>query len=68
MYIVEDDSNGTFQVFCDFDSEPGLAWNLIESFSLSNKNLFQVTFLSEIIAYKATPLFQRWGRGAGDRE
>ena len=57
LFAVIDDSNRTFQVFCDFDSEPGLAWNLIESFSLSNKNLFQVTFLSEIIAYKAHPLF-----------
>ena len=66
MYIVEDDSNETFQVFCDFDSEPGFAWNLIESFSLSNKNLFQVTFLSEIIAYKATPLFiPEVGEGGG---
>ena len=43
LYKVEDDSNRTFQVFCDFDSEPGFAWNLIESFSLSNRLLFQVT-------------------------
>ena len=43
LYTVIDDSNRTFQVFCDFNSEPGFAWNLIESFSLSNKNLFQVT-------------------------
>ena len=42
LYPVEDDSNRTFQVFCDFDSELGYAWNLIESFSLSNKHLFQV--------------------------
>ncbi|KAL9968542.1 hypothetical protein ACROYT_G020649 [Oculina patagonica] len=41
LYAIEDDSNQTFQVFCDFDSEPGFAWNLIESFSLSNKHLFQ---------------------------
>ena len=43
LYTVEDDSSRTFQVFCDFDSEPGFAWNLIESFSLSNRLLFQVT-------------------------
>ena len=42
LYTVSDDNNQTFQVFCDFDSEPGLAWNLIESFSLSNKHRFQV--------------------------
>ena len=39
---VNNDNNQTFQVFCDFDSEPELAWNLIESFSLSNKHRFQV--------------------------
>ena len=42
LYAIEDDSNQTFQVFCDFDSEPGFAWNLIESFSLSKKDLFEV--------------------------
>ncbi|XP_078375359.1 uncharacterized protein LOC144658766 [Oculina patagonica] len=45
LYAVIDDSNQTFQVFCDFDSEPGFAWNLIQSFSLSNKDLFQVDFV-----------------------
>ncbi|KAL9968541.1 hypothetical protein ACROYT_G020648 [Oculina patagonica] len=42
LYLVTDDSNQTFQVFCDFHSEPGFAWNLIQSFSLANKDLFQV--------------------------
>ena len=42
LYTVNDDNNQTFQVFCDLDSEPGFAWNLIESFSLSNKHRFQV--------------------------
>ncbi|XP_078375072.1 uncharacterized protein LOC144658519 [Oculina patagonica] len=41
VYTIEDDSNQTLQVFCDFDSEPGFAWNLIQSFSLANKNLFE---------------------------
>ena len=45
LYTVIDDRNQTSQVFCDFDSEPGFAWNLIESFNLSNKHLFQVIFL-----------------------
>ena len=35
-------------MFCDFDSEPGFAWNLIESFSLSNKDRFQVFTFSSI--------------------
>ena len=44
LYTVTDDRNQTFQVFCDFDSEPGFAWNLIESFNLSNNHLFKVIF------------------------
>ena len=47
LYEVIDNSNRTFQVFCDFHSEPGFAWNLIQSFSLSNKHLFQVNTLIE---------------------
>ena len=42
LYKVINDSNQTFQVFCDFDSEPGFAWNLIQSFSLSNQHYFEV--------------------------
>ncbi|PFX34616.1 hypothetical protein AWC38_SpisGene487 [Stylophora pistillata] len=41
LYTLNDDNSQTFQVFCDFDSEPGFAWNLIESFSLSNNHRFQ---------------------------
>ncbi|KAL9968544.1 hypothetical protein ACROYT_G020652 [Oculina patagonica] len=41
LYRVIDDSNRIFKVFCDFDSEPGFAWNLFESVSLSNKDLFK---------------------------
>ena len=43
LYTIKDDHNNqTFQVFCDFDSEPGFAWNLIQSFSLANKDLVKV--------------------------
>ena len=35
LYTITDDSNQSFQVFCDFASEPGFAWNLIQSFRLS---------------------------------
>ena len=40
LYTITDDSDQSFQVFCDFDSEPGFAWNLIQSFSLSKKDIF----------------------------
>ena len=45
MYKIIDNTNLTLQVFCDFNSEPGFAWNLIESFSLSNNHLFKVNIL-----------------------
>ena len=37
LYTIIDDSNQSFQVFCDFDSELRFAWNLIQSSSLSQK-------------------------------
>ena len=43
LYTIIDDSNQSSQVFCDFESEPGFAWNLIQSFSLSNKDCFKVS-------------------------
>ena len=43
LYTIIDDSNQSFQVFCDFESEPGFTWNLIQSFSFSNKDLFNVS-------------------------
>ena len=48
LYKITDDNNETFQVFCDFDSEPGFPWNLIQSFSFSNKDLMKVTCNNEI--------------------
>ena len=49
LYTIIDNSDQTFQVFCDFDSEPGFAWNLIQSFSLANKDLMQVEIITENI-------------------
>ena len=43
LYTIIDNSSQSFQVFCHFDSEPGFAWNLSQSFSLSNKDLFKVS-------------------------
>ena len=45
LYKIIDNTNQTLQVFCDFNSEPAFAWNLVESFSLSNKDSFQVNIL-----------------------
>ena len=67
LYTVIDDNSRTFHVVCEFDSEPGFAWNLIESFSLSNKHLFQVTFPSEIIGYKASSS-SVYSEGRGENE
>ncbi|XP_078372239.1 uncharacterized protein LOC144655926 [Oculina patagonica] len=47
LYAVIDDSNRIFKVFCDFDSEPGFAWNLIQSFSLANKDLMKGVVFSD---------------------
>ena len=33
--------NDTIQSYCDFDSEPGKVWTLIESFSLENKAFYK---------------------------
>ena len=41
MFIVYDSQNKPFKVFCDFDSEPGYAWSLIQSFSLGNNAQFK---------------------------
>ncbi|KAJ7394731.1 hypothetical protein OS493_000557 [Desmophyllum pertusum] len=47
LYTIEDDNSRTIEVYCDFHSEPGFAWNLVESFSLSKKDLFQ----SDVVFY-----------------
>ena len=41
--IIDNSSQSFFQEFCDFDSEPGFVWILIQSFNLSNKDLFKVS-------------------------
>ena len=35
-------SNGHVTVYCDFESEPGSAWTLVESFSFENRKIKQV--------------------------
>ena len=38
-YMLEAQTGKPYQVYCDFDSEEGIAWTLIESFSISNEAL-----------------------------
>lgn len=45
-YTIEDESGNRYNVFCDFHSEEGVAWTLIESFSMNNEQpLFRYPFL-----------------------
>ena len=41
VYDLVISSNKTIQTYCDFSSEAGKAWTLIESFSLGNKNFYR---------------------------
>jgi len=41
MHFLYDSQNNLFPVYCDFDSEAGYAWALIQSFSLANRNQFK---------------------------
>ena len=41
MHLLYDSQNNLFPVYCDFESEAGYAWALIESFSLANRNQFK---------------------------
>ena len=40
IHFLYDSQNRHFPVFCDFDSEAGYVWALIQSFSLANDNQF----------------------------
>ena len=41
IYNILDKHNASFSVYCDFGSEPGLAWTLIQSHSLQNNDVFK---------------------------
>ena len=41
VYELVISDNKTVQSYCDFTSEAGKAWTLIESFSLSNKDIYK---------------------------
>ncbi|XP_022791499.1 uncharacterized protein LOC111330812 [Stylophora pistillata] len=40
IFSIVDQFNNSFPVYCDFHSESGFAWTLIQSHSLQNKGLF----------------------------
>ena len=40
IYNISDQDNNSFPVYCDFGSEPGFVWTLIQSHSLQNKGAF----------------------------
>ncbi|CAH3028432.1 unnamed protein product [Porites evermanni] len=70
LYTIIDDSNQSFQVFCDFASEPGFAWNLIQSFRLSQtQNIIFSGYTNAISddqpnwhAYLIHPIYLVWLR------
>ena len=41
IYNIVDNQNISFPVFCDFSSEHGFAWTLMQSHSLQNNNAFR---------------------------
>ena len=41
IYNITDQQNISFPVYCDFGSEPGAAWTLIQSHSLQNSEAFK---------------------------
>ena len=40
-HFLYDSQGNRFPVYCDFNSEPGFVWALIQSFSLANNNMFK---------------------------
>jgi len=40
MHFLYDSQNNLFPIFCDFDSEAGYAWALVQSFALANNDQF----------------------------
>ncbi|KAL9967818.1 hypothetical protein ACROYT_G026115 [Oculina patagonica] len=41
VYNISDEDDVSFPVYCDFGSEPGFAWTLIQSHSLQNNDEFK---------------------------
>lgn len=41
MHFLYDSQDDRFPVYCDFDSEEGFVWALVQSFALANNNMFK---------------------------
>ena len=46
-YDIHDSSDKSFPTFCDFTSEAGMAWTLVESFALKNNKQFKKPFFTD---------------------
>ena len=53
IYQIRNKANETLNVYCDFDSEPGAAWTLVQSYSLEKGRMVTV---NDIFSNK--PLFE----------
>jgi len=54
IYLIRNEANETLKVYCDFDSEPGAAWTLIQSYSLEKGQTGRID--NDI--FSAKPLFE----------
>lgn len=57
IFNIVDQFNNSLPVYCDFHSEPGFAWTLIQSHSLQNKDLFngKAFYLHNVPTNEDTP-------------
>lgn len=53
IYQIRNEANETLNVYCDFDSEPGAAWTLVQSYSLEKGQSGTVNDI-----FSAKPLFK----------
>ena len=61
IYNIVDHQNKSFPVFCDFASEPGAAWTLIQSHSLQNNAAFKKAFyLHDIPVNEDAPEWEKY--------
>ena len=62
IYNILDQDNNSFPVYCDFGSEPGFAWTLIQSHSLQNNNAFKAKafYLHDMSINQDAPEWNRY--------
>ena len=61
-YSLYDSTNKPYLAFCDFQSDPGFAWILIESISLAHfgSSAFKKSFAYNIPSNKCTPIWSNY--------